>query len=189
VIDLSLHLLDLLQNSVRADAENIVLSICESAEDDHISITIADDGKGMSEDEKKLAFDPFYTSKPDKRIGLGLPLAFQAAKMAGGHASIESSQGKGTVIKIWWQLSHVDRQPLGDIVATVISFMAANPGVALVLEYKGMSGEFRFCTSDLMKSEKNRSLGQIGMLCVAEDKLRDGLARAGFRPDRGGSNL
>ncbi|NLA59658.1 MAG: ATP-binding protein [Firmicutes bacterium] len=186
MMDISLHLLDLMQNSARAQATRVVLSISEDREKDALTVAVIDNGNGMDEEEKRLALDPFYTTKKGKKVGLGLPLVVQAARMSGGDVKIESHPVSGTKVEVTFSLSHMDRQPLGDIPATLISFMAGNPEIELCFQYAGDQGAFSMTSSQLFSHEEKETLGQIALLSLAEKRLRAGLARAGFRPDGGG---
>jgi len=186
VVDISLHLLDLMQNSARAQATRIDVRVSEDKEKDTLTISIEDDGKGMDEDEKRLALDPFYTTRKGKKVGLGLPFVVQAARMSGGDVKIESAPVSGTKVEITFSLSHIDRQPLGDIPATLVAFMAGNPEIELSLRYTGPVGVFSTVSHRLVCEEERETLGQIAWLSLAEKRLRAGLAGAGFRPDGGG---
>ncbi len=186
MLDISMHLLDLLQNCAHAGATRAAVEVCQDFEHDVLSVSVSDDGRGMDPGERAKALDPFYSSQR-KRVGLGLPMIAQAARMAGGSISLDSAPGKGTAVKAVFKMSHVDRQPLGDLAATAVSFLAGNPAMDLVLTYSGPGGRvFSFDSLKDFPPRARESLGQIGFLCVAEEKLRDGLASAGFSPDGGG---
>ncbi|MGI6661520.1 MAG: sensor histidine kinase [Bacillota bacterium] len=182
IIDLSLHLLDLLQNSAHAGARNITVSVIEDQEADLLQIAVSDDGKGMNSSEQARVLDPFYTSSNSKKVGLGLPLVAQAAAMAGGSVSIDSNESGGTQVSVSYKLSHPDRQPLGDISATLVSFVAGNPLIDVVLEYKGPEGVFHLDTRQI----RTEGEGQLAFIFKFEEKLRGGLSLTGYRPDRGG---
>lgn len=182
MVDISLHLLDLLQNSSRAGATCVSVLIEDNQEEDRLRLTVSDDGRGMNEQEVKLAVDPFYSSD-GKKTGLGLPMVIQAAQMAGGTVDIKAEQGSGTRVQVLFRRSHVDRQPFGDPVASMIAFLAGNSNVAVVFEYRGPKGTFRFDSASEMTDEGGKPLGQLAFLWAVEERLRDGLAKAGFRPD------
>jgi hypothetical protein len=186
VVDISLHLLDLMQNSAHAEATRVSVRVLEDRERDTLTIAVEDNGKGMDEDEMRLALDPFYTTQRGKKVGLGLPFAVQAARMSGGDVRIESTPVSGTKIEITFSLSHVDRQPLGDIPATLVAFMAGNPEIEVALQYSGPEGAFSTASTGLVPEEERETLGQIALLSLVEKRLRAGLAQAGFRPDGGG---
>ncbi|MGI6642452.1 MAG: ATP-binding protein [Bacillota bacterium] len=185
MVDLSLHLLDLMQNSASAGAHKVWVLIRQDVEEDRLQISVTDDGRGMSEEELRLVRDPFYTSAR-KSVGLGLPLIIQASEMAGGTVTIRSTEGRGTEVSVLFRLSHVDRQPLGDPVSTIVSFMAGNPDVAVEFTYKGPGGEFCFDSDKIVPREERDAMGQIPFLSLVEDRLREGLALASYRPDGGG---
>lgn len=186
MIDLSLHLLDLLQNSAHAGARSVRTTILEDLERDLLEITVSDDGKGMDPVEQGRVLDPFYTSSNKKKVGLGLPLVAQAAKMAGGSVSIETNQSGGTQVVVQYRFSHPDRQPLGDVAATIISFLAGNPEIDVMFEYQGPKGRFCLDTKNIRADSSKSDLGQLALVWEIEEKLRGGLEMAGYRPDRGG---
>jgi signal transduction histidine kinase len=133
--DISLHLLDVAENALVAGADCIEIRIFEERKEDVMKIEIKDNGCGMDEQTLKRALDPFYTTKPDKRIGLGLPLLAQAAREAGGDIEIRTSPGKGTTVRTMFQLSHPDLKPLGDVLETMATLTCAHPQVRFVFEH------------------------------------------------------
>ena len=127
--DLSLHILDIAENSIRAGAKRIEISLAEDLASDLLSLEIRDDGTGMDEQTRRSAAHPFFTSKANRRIGLGLALLEQAAQEADGRFEIASEPGKGTRITATFRFSHPDRKPIGDIAATLEAMVSGNPGV------------------------------------------------------------
>jgi signal transduction histidine kinase len=123
--DLSLHVLDLVENSVRAGASRIVLTLVEDSRRDRLTIVVEDDGRGMAVDPESAA-DPFFTTKNGKRTGLGLSLLRAAAERAGGGMEITRSSMGGVAVRAEMQMSHVDRSPLGDLAATLSSVVCTN---------------------------------------------------------------
>jgi signal transduction histidine kinase len=140
VEDLSLHILDIVENSLRANAKNIQIKLTESKEKDLLIVEVADDGQGMDEETLKQAVDPFFTTKEGKRIGLGLPFLSQSAEEAGGKLEIESTRGKGTKVIATFKLSHIDRKPLGNLQETVKCLKSTHPDVNLSFEYVNTNG-------------------------------------------------
>ncbi len=142
--DLSLYLLDILENSVRAGATVIATGIAADRGNDELSISVEDDGPGLPV-EPEQALDPFFTTKTNKRTGLGLSLFRQAAEGAGGGLSVGRSDELGGVsVRVWMRLDDVDRPPLGDVAATIATMVVTNPGI-----------EFRV---DLADGDAHRSL-------------------------------
>ena len=126
--DLSLHILDIAENSVRAKAKRVEIRVIEDLENDLLSIEIQDDGLGMDEEATKRAVDPFFTTKA-KRIGLGLSLLAQATKEAEGEFRIDSKKDIGTRVQAIFKHSHIDRKPLGNMAETLIVLILGNPEV------------------------------------------------------------
>ncbi len=134
--DLSLHTLDIAENAIRAGARKIEIGIFEDIEGNLLSIRIKDDGVGMDEETLKKALDPFFTTKRNRRIGLGLSMLAQAAKEAGGDIKLDSKSGKGTDVLVTFRYDHLDRKPLGDMNETMATLIAGHPEVHFIYEHK-----------------------------------------------------
>ena len=134
--DFSLHVLDVAQNALAAGASRIEIRIFEEHKENIMGIEIKDNGCGMDERAVKMALDPFYTTKPNKRVGLGLPLLAQAAREAEGNIEIKTALGKGTAVRATFQLSHPDLKPLGDMLETMATLTCAHPQVEFVFEHR-----------------------------------------------------
>ena len=147
--ELSLHILDIAENSITAGAKNIEIKITENKETDLLKIEIIDDGKGMSTEAVKKAIDPFFTSRTTRRVGMGLSLLSQAAKMTNGTMDIQSTTGKGTHVSATFQLSHIDRQPLGNMAETITALIASNPIIDVIYEHKRNGTKFVFNTREI----------------------------------------
>jgi hypothetical protein len=148
--ELSLNILDILENSIHAGATNIVLSIEEDTkEKDRLFFSIQDNGKGMDSDFLKTVFDPFTTTSTTKKVGLGLPLLKAEAEMAGGGASITSEVGKGTFVSFWFQHSHWDRPPMGDIAGTVLLLFMVHSTVDFFYTHRVNEYSFSVSTKQL----------------------------------------
>ena len=147
--DLAMHILDIVENSTRAGAQTISLDIVEDSQANILTISIADDGKGMTEEELKRALDPFYTTKKERsKVGLGLPMLRETAEQAGGSLAVTSAPGKGTEVRVRMVLDHVDRPPLGDINETLQIVIATNPGVIFDIAYTVDGETENFSTRD-----------------------------------------
>jgi len=135
VEDLSLHILDVAENSLRSGAKRIEISVTEDREHDVLTLEIRDDGTGMDPERCARAADPFFTSKPGRRVGLGLALLAQAAREAEGDFDVSSHPHDGTRVRATFRHSHPDRKPLGDIPATLHVLVTANPDVDFLYEH------------------------------------------------------
>ena len=134
--DLSLHILDVAENSIRAEAKRIEISIVEDVENDVLTLEITDDGKGMDPEMARRAAEPFFTTKSERRIGLGLALLARAAREAGGQFELSTSPGAGAKVRASFRYSHPDRKPLGDMAATLRVLVGGNPGLDLSYHHK-----------------------------------------------------
>lgn len=142
--DLSLHILDIAENSIDAGATAVNIGIREDAMEDTLTLVIGDNGRGMGDGMEKKAADSYFTTKTGKRFGLGIPLLEQAAGQCGGGLSIASGKEGGTTITASFRLSNADMLPLGDIGATMATLIMGHPDVdyALLYEKGGLSYAF-----------------------------------------------
>lgn len=140
--DLSLHILDIANNSIRAGASLVTITIAENTHNDTLIICVEDNGCGMNEEELKKASDPFFTSRKTRKVGLGIPLFKQNAEQTGGWVKLASAIGKGTRIEAMFRLSHLDRPPMGDLATTVVLLMAGSRSVEFELHYSTTVGDF-----------------------------------------------
>ena len=126
--ELSLNILDIAMNSVKAKAENIGIFIEET--DETLCVTISDDGCGMSEEMVKSVTDPFCTTRTTRKVGMGIPLLKLAAEQTGGEFSIKSSDrpdDHGTVTKAVFYKNHIDFTPLGDVISSITTLIRGAP--------------------------------------------------------------
>jgi anti-sigma regulatory factor (Ser/Thr protein kinase) len=121
--DLSLHILDVAENSITAGAHTISITLTEDSVLDLLTIEIVDDGKGMSGDVLEKVADPFYTTRTTRKVGMGLALFQEAAAAANGSMEVESVHDVGTTVRATFQLSHIDRKPVGNMVETIASLL------------------------------------------------------------------
>jgi len=147
--DLSLHILDLVQNSLRAGARLVEISITEEKEKDLMQVEIKDNGKGIPPAVLAKVLDPFYTSRTTRRVGLGLPLFQIAARRTGGNLYIAPVPGGGTRVAATFGLQHWDRPPLGDIAETLLALIAGNPEVDFIYRHRRNGREYRLDTREI----------------------------------------
>jgi signal transduction histidine kinase len=133
--DLSLHLLDIVDNSLRAAAANISIRFIENRAAHTLTLEIEDDGVGMDDEELRHAMDPFFTTKNGKKIGIGLSLLFQAAEEVGGSMRVEPGAQFGIKVTAFFRTEHPDMKPLGDIDKTIRVLRATHPDVNISYEY------------------------------------------------------
>jgi len=134
--ELSLNVLDVAENSVRADASLIEITVEEDAAADRLTIIIRDNGKGMTQEQVSTVIDPFYTTRTTRKVGLGVPFFRMAAQLSGGDLTIQSEVGKGTTVTATFGLTNIDRMPLGDMNGTIATLVQCNPAIDWVYTRK-----------------------------------------------------
>ena len=140
--ELSLNILDIAKNSVRAGASKIEITVEKCTADKRLDITIEDDGCGMTPEQAAHVTDPFFTTRTTRRVGLGVPFLKMAAEMTGGGLTIETAPGRGTTVRAVFGLTHIDRMPLGDIAATICSLIQCNPEIDFTYTYRRGESSF-----------------------------------------------
>lgn len=164
MISLSLNILDIVQNSVRAKANAISIEIIESEIIDLYMIIITDNGTGIPEDILKNVTDPFVTTRTKRKMGLGLPLLKYHAELANGNLNISSEKGKGTKVTARFSFSHIDRQPLGDIAGVLKILIAGNPEIDFSYRHVTDKGEYRFSVKETMEYLEIENLSENNLL-------------------------
>ena len=134
--DLSLHILDIAENAIRAEAKTIRIEILEDEDNDLLTLCIEDDGRGMDKETAENIVDPFFTTKSKKRVGLGVALLSQAAQQADGRLMVDSEEGVGTKITATFKLSHPDMKPMGDVLQTMATLITADPSIRFIYDHK-----------------------------------------------------
>lgn len=131
--EISLHIMDIVQNSITANASLIELLLNIQTRKNRFSIIIKDNGKGMSKEMVASVTSPFVTTRTTRKVGLGIPLFKAGAENAGGTFEISSELGKGTEVKAIYVLDHIDRPPIGDFAGTVHSIIICNPDIDFMI--------------------------------------------------------
>ena len=170
--DLSLHILDIAENSVAARASRIEIRLSEDKKKDVLSVEVIDNGIGMDEETQKRALDPFFTSKKVRRFGLGLSLLSESAKAANGHLSIKSKKGRGTRVRADFQYSHIDRKPLGDIGQTIITLVIGNPDIDIIYVHKKDGHKYVFDTRRITSQLQDIPLNSLDGMRMIREELR-----------------
>ena len=147
--DLSLHLLDLAQNSITAGASLVTIRITV-AEDEWLTMELIDNGKGMSPELLQRVTSPFATTRTTRKVGLGIPMMMENAEKAGGSLTLKSEVGKGTEMTVVMDTGNIDCLPLGDLSGTVLSLILTNPMFPdFLFEGRTPRGECSFDTREI----------------------------------------
>lgn len=146
--ELSLHILDLAQNSIGAGAHNVKIVINED-EGGFFTFSIEDDGCGMSEAMVAQVRDPFVTTRKTRKVGMGIPFIDMVCQQCGGHLDIKSVEGEGTIIKAYFANDDIDVPPLGNIVESIKVLLVGAPWLDVVFVYKNGDDGFTFDTCQI----------------------------------------
>lgn len=149
--DFSQHILDVAENSIKAGASEIKISISENEPHGLMVFKIEDNGSGMDEDMLSRVTDPFCTSRTTRRVGLGLPFLKQLSELCEGEFSISSEVGVGTIVKATFRMNSIDLPPLGDIPATIMSLLVSHPETRWLYLHSRGGSNFEMDSSSLLE--------------------------------------
>ncbi len=173
--DLSLHILDIVQNSLSAGAAQIGITVEEDRAADKMSIIIRDDGRGMTPEQVAKVTDPFFTSRKTRKVGMGLPLYKQTAMQSGGDVCVESEPGAGTTVAATFGLTNIDRPPLGDLANAVMLLVSASPAVEFVFTYIYDGEEYMFDTREVKEVLDGLPLNDPQVIRMLEEMIRNNM--------------
>jgi hypothetical protein len=179
--ELSLHILDIAQNSIVASASVVEINIDENSVQDLLTIQIADNGRGIPQHQLAQVTDPFFTSRKTRGVGLGLALFAQAAEGAEGELLIDSKIGTGTKATATFRYNHIDRAPLGDLAGTLLGVIMLNPEVEVVYQHT-----YREKTLCIDTRQIKNELGGIAINHPAVVSWLEGFIREGIDDLYGG---
>ena len=158
--EISLNILDIAQNSIAADADRIEIRLFRDTGKKTLTVTISDNGKGMTEEMVREVTDPFFTTRTTRKVGLGIPFFKQAAECTGGKFSISSQVGSGTCTEAVFCTDHIDCMPLGDVNATILSLITMNEQICFFYEYRVNRSGFYLDTGEMREILGNISFSQ-----------------------------
>ena len=147
--ELSLNILDIAENSVKAGASLTEIRVEALSHRNLLEIIIRDNGCGMTKEQVQKVIDPFYTTRTTRKVGLGVPFFKESAEAAGGSFFIESEVGVGTTVKASYELDNIDRMPMGDLTATIHTLVTMHEDMDFLFTYKVNENEFVLDTREL----------------------------------------
>ncbi|MAT45139.1 MAG: ATP-binding protein [Anaerolineaceae bacterium] len=179
--ELSLHILDIAENSIAANAKKIEIFVNENTINDRLMICVKDNGKGMDEEATKKIIDPFVTSRTTRKVGLGIPLLKAAAEMCNGNLTIESEINVGTTIQVSFQRSHIDRMPIGNLAQTILHLVIGSPQINWVFHYQVNEEEYIFDDMPIKNELEGLSLTEPLVLAFLREEIESGIKN--IRPE------
>ncbi len=170
--ELSLNVLDVTENSVKAGAKNIDVFLIED-ENGILTLTIGDNGCGMTPEVVKSVIDPFYTTRTTRKVGLGVPLLKMAAEQTGGSIDIKSEVGIGTTVTATFDTKSIDFTPIGDMVATITTLIMGAPDRDFEYIHRKPGAEIALSTQQLREVLGDVSLGEPEIIAWIKDYLTE----------------
>ena len=175
--ELSLNILDISENSVKAGASLIRIVLDEK--DNKLTLTISDNGCGMKRDILEGVVNPFYTTRTTRKVGLGVPLLKLAAEQTGGGVAIESQheseypETHGTCVTAVFYMDHIDFTPLGDIVSTIVTLIQGSPEIDFAFAHSMKNGSVSLDTRELRTVLDGVPLNTAEVLYWISDNLKE----------------
>ncbi|MBP5162199.1 MAG: sensor histidine kinase [Spirochaetales bacterium] len=171
--EIALHLLDIVQNSVRAGASHVEIRFLLGA-DGVLEMGVKDDGCGMSAELLDRVRSPFTTTRTTRKVGLGIPLLMQNAMQTGGRVDIQSKEGEGTDIAAFFVTGSIDCLPLGDLASTMASIIMGSPDKPeFALRCVSPAGEMSFSTETIRPVLEGVSLAEPGVVQWIKESLEE----------------
>ena len=167
--DLSLNILDIVDNSIKAKASLINVDVI--AEKNVLTIEIKDNGCGMDKDFLSKVTDPYSTTRKTRNVGLGIPFFKMEAEMSGGEFVIDSELGKGTVVKATFLIDHIDRPPFGDVAETIVALLPACTDCDMVFTFRSDVDEFVFDTRELKEQLEGTPIDEPYVLQFVKEMI------------------
>lgn len=171
-----MNVLDIAQNSVRANATLITITISERTADHFLEISISDNGCGMTEEQVAQVIDPFFTTRTTRKVGLGVPFFKMSAESTGGSFSIVSQVGKGTTTTASYHTDHIDMLPVGDMNATILSLITMNPDMDFVYRHERDQKTYTLDTRELKEVLEDVPLNTPEVVSYLKESLEEGEA-------------
>lgn len=173
--DLSLHIMDIVQNSIVAGANHIRFKLKAEGNPLRLVCEIVDDGRGMDNEFVKKVTDPFKTSRTTRDVGLGIPLLKQSAEMAEGRLFIQSEPLKGTLLRADFIVDHIDRIPLGDVPGTFAMLIMANPQISWIIEFLSQNNVFKLDTEEIKHELGDVPLDNYDVIGWIQNTINEGI--------------
>ena len=173
--DLSMHIMDILQNSTRAGASEVTLEVLEDVAADTLTIRFIDNGCGMDAETVQKVINPFFTTRTTRKVGLGLPLLKQNTEQTGGSLDIQSEKGKGTTVTAVFGRSHLDRPPMGDLAGTIVLTASAYPDIRFIFHYHNGETDYVFDTVEVNEALDGISIQEPEVIQYLKEMIQENI--------------
>ena len=171
--ELSLSILDIVQNSVKAGASLISVEINET--EDRFSFTVTDDGCGMTPELLARVKRPFYDYANYEEGRAWDPVVDSRGTPDRGDVFIRSQTGEahGTELRAEFNKKHIDFTPPGDLTATVVTLVQGMGDIDLEYVHHTEKGDVRLSTRQLREVLGDVPLSEPEVLSWVNGYLRE----------------
>lgn len=169
-----MHMMDIVQNSIRANATKIEIGFLEDNHDATLTFSVKDNGLGMDKETMEKLEDPFFTTRTTRRVGLGVPFLKMSSEQTGGSLKIQSELGGGTALEAVYKTDNPDCLPLGDLGGYLVLLLIANPGIHFSFRYGMDDKEFLLDTKEL-KEQGITELSNNEMASAIKEYINENL--------------
>jgi len=173
--NLSMHIMDILQNSTRAGAKDITLEVIEDKVKDQLILRFIDNGCGMDKETAERVINPFFTTRTTRKVGLGLPLLKQNTERTGGSLTIDSEKGKGTTVTAIFGLTNIDTPPMGDLAGTVVLTASAYPDIHFIFHYQRDEIDYVFDTDEVNEALDGVSIQDPEIISYLKEMIEENI--------------
>jgi len=173
--EISMHILDIAMNSVKAKSTLLEIQVEESIKNNCLKLSISDNGIGMSEEMTKQVIDPFFTTRTTRKVGLGLPMLKESCERCNGNLNIYSQLGKGTIVKCYFERNNIDRAPLGNMGETIMTIINCLDNCELIYTHVTDAGTFSLNTSEVKEILDNVDIKDNGVLLWIKDFINENM--------------
>lgn len=175
--EISLHIMDIVENSIGANGKNIYLEIDENKKNNRLKVIINDDGSGIDEETLLKVKDPFITSRKERRVGLGISLFEATCIMCNGKLEIKSEKGKGTEVIATLEYDNIDRVPIGKIEETIVAILMNN-NLDLIYAHRVDERKFVLNSKEIKKILKE-DIFEVHILNWTKEYIKENLNNIG----------
>ena len=179
--DISMHILDIVGNSIRAGSDLTTIKVIESKEKNRLELIFEDIGCGMDDETIKKAMDPFYTSRSTRKVGLGIPLLIQNTQQTGGDVKITSIIGEGTKLKAEFVLDHIDLPPMGDLPGTTSLIITGNPKVDFIFEFEKNKQSYKLDSREIKVALEDVDIQNPQVAVWIQQMIEENLREIGLK--------
>ena len=173
--DIAMHLLDIVFNSIRAKANNIIIYLLDSDQEDKLVCRVEDDGSGMDEQTVENVQSPFFTTRTTRSVGLGIPLFKEGALQTGGTFRLESTVGQGTLIEATYVKSHLDTPAMGNLPETIATLVQADANIEYHIDIVYDNHSFTFDTKEIKEILDGVPIDEPEIILWLKDYIKEGI--------------